>query len=478
MAHNQPNNEEANPAPLNAVPFRRDNPNPNEGNGPQQPAAPARRSRIPRGHFGVTSTGPIANAPAILELATSYDLSTVQREDTNIFVPDVQVMFHALSVCDQLMVANNQFLQSCPPWIPIVSQLYLSVLWNYHTMRVFVNSGHGIVHNVSYQNMTDALHLQDCVIPGPLVPFFQSIAAINGPFDWSGDVTPALPTFNEFWDHTHQSVSYNFARQIPHPALLLDQLSAFADSQPPENSTSTYDSFLWFDNIFNQPITEASVNHFLGPHSCCSYHVSQQQHNKAHHYWSIRLNDFIRTDFTAGHPPFTNINQFFGFTTQYGHAQISWFMQISLIMQVYCQYFTGSVPLRAILPTGIGAVAVRGQPRPSAVVRSWLYPRNRDIHSFSSAYESALRPIPETLAVTFRHSDHEIEEQAEQYAISTHTNINWSTVNNTRTNFPTILENQTHSGRYWSRMPHRIHDDVQVIDQYGPIITAYYRSQP
>ncbi|GKB11528.1 hypothetical protein Tco_0845451 [Tanacetum coccineum] len=87
--------------------------------------------------FSPTATvlllAPLLNSGApskMLELAAAYPMST----DT--FIPDSTMLFHVLSKCDATMSHNERFTCTSPAWLPIVSQLYISVLWNFMILTV------------------------------------------------------------------------------------------------------------------------------------------------------------------------------------------------------------------------------------------------------------------------------------------------------------------------------------------------------
>ncbi|CAI9275990.1 unnamed protein product [Lactuca saligna] len=151
----------------------------------------SRRSRSPLGLIPAVPSVAVTGIPVLLDGASDSPMHTINRRSPNLFIPDSQMMFNMLSVCDHMMTSTEEFLNSNPGWIPIVSQLYVSVLWVVHILRVFAKYGYGgaIIHNSICDYFVG---YEECMIPGPLVPFFQSIAAVNGPFDWIGDM-PTSP---------------------------------------------------------------------------------------------------------------------------------------------------------------------------------------------------------------------------------------------------------------------------------------------
>lgn len=463
---NNPNNPQGNPMP--------------EGNAPIIPAAaaaghqavpPQPRNRRPRradAHNAPTST----DAQAIFELAALCPLRTVQRDSPNTYIPDCQMMFHVLGICDQLMVPTERFTQSTPAWLPIVSQIYVSTLWITHIMKVQSNAGIGSRFRSLLSDLIDGLHLNECMIPGPLVPFFQAVTATNGHYDWSGDIVPVFPPFRAFWNNADSSIRQDFARLVPFPALMLDQLVRFSRTVP-QNGLLPYDTFLWYNEVFGLPFANLSRSYHLGPQLCGSLHSSRSQFSSAHRFWSNRLRNFDLIDLTEDH--FGGYLHFLGITSIADDtAQTSWFLQVSLAMQNYCRYFQGSTTLGSISTTGIGASAIYGTPTAARAVNYWYYPKRARIAPFSSAQIEALRPIPPTLQVTFRHADTQVEEQAEYYAILTHTNIDWSTLVNRSTSLNNVDITHIRSGRYWTALFHRTSNPVNIVDQFQQYISAVY----
>lgn len=441
-------------------------------------AAPnSRRSRSPLGLIPAALSVAVTGIPVLLDGATDYPMHTINRRSPNLFIPDSQMMFNMLSVCDHMMISTEEFLNSNPGWIPIVSQLYVSVLWVVHILRVFAKYGYGgaIIHNSIRDYFVG---YEECMIPGPLVPFFQSIAAVKGPFDWIGDILPCFPSFHEFWDNTTRSPSHNYARQIPFPALMLDQLARFGASVPETDQDSNYTTFQWYSNVFNIDFKDAENLYFVGPQTCGSLYVTQSQYDNARRFWASRLGNFTRLNFNPNQPNLTNFEQVLGFTIQNGTNQFSWFPVVAMVMGNYTRYFKESVPLKSIDIAGIGSTAIHGHPKRSATVSQWLYPPDNHITPFTSTRFEPLRPIPYDLDVTFSHAHHGIEKLAERYANIAFTNINWSKIDNDNDKFIGVEENAPfYTGDYWKMLPHRSTCPVSafsVSSLYTNVVASRY----
>lgn len=86
----------------------------------------------------------------------------------------------------------------------------------------------------------------------------------------------------------------------------------------------------------------------------------------------------LATDETAR---FISLLNLFGFEK----SQTNWFQYTCIVMNNYSKYFNGSVLLSSIIPTVLGAVAVRGVPSVHEATRSFLYPTDAEIEPFTSS---------------------------------------------------------------------------------------------
>lgn len=414
-------------------------------------------------------------APALMELASVYPLHKIQRQLPNGFIPDAQMLYHTLGLCDQMMNTTDQFTRSTPAWIPIVSQLYTAVLWHVMILRVYVSTGHGAFFNTLLKEFSECLNINECLVPGPLVPFFQALAAVNGPHDWTGDIVPAMPVTSLLWDSDDFTPRQAYARSMPQPVIMLDQLCAFANTAPAVGSNSTYSTFRWYSNVFNTQHAAVPPSTLLGPQMCGNLRTSAGQHDAARRFWNHIFNaSFTRVD--ANGEPLTDYVQLLGFVSQNRQFQIGWFQQVATTMQKYCQHFQGSVPLKAILPIGIGAVVTRGTPINETATANWLYPPAASLAPFLSSRPTPLRELPDSLRIEFSHSDHEIEELAEQYAMLTHTNMNWTEIP-TQNDWVRLLFTDTYIGNYWTLIPLRRSPAVSFKNQILQIVATYYHRQ-
>jgi len=258
---------------------------------------------------------------------------------------------------------------------------------------------------------------------------------------------------------------------------MLDQLKHFSSWNDPANvANSTYTTFHWYRNMFNVPIGAGISLYKVGPQSCGSLFCTQAQHDTARSFWASVLGDFVRINRAAGQLPLTDLLQLMGFRSQDGNLQVNWFQQVAITMQKYCQFFDGSVTLKSISPVGIGAVAVIGLPANTTSNRNWFYPTAPSLEAFASNRFAPRREIPSNLSITFEHSDPELEEQAEQFAVLAHTNMCWSNLT-TQHHWVAINDAQVHTGEYWNLSKFRHSPRINLKTQFAQLIASRYHQQ-
>ncbi|KAL3652375.1 hypothetical protein CASFOL_002056 [Castilleja foliolosa] len=419
--------------------------------------------------------GPLVASP-LLEIAAATPMRTIQLSNVNIFIPDAQMLFHVLSLCDSMMNSTNRFLKSSPAWLPIVSQLYVSVLWNTMILRVFVNSGYGTEYAHVLNLIRSHLCVDECMIPGPLVPFFQALSATKTPFNWIGDITPGLHSFRSMWNKTNFHPTAHVARQLPFPVIILDQLYAFAHFEPKNQNTSAYSTFRWYSNVFGLTDDVQNILHRMGPQLCGSLYTPQSQFDAARNIWkSIFQNGFNRV--VHDKDAFKDFNQLMGFISQDGLVQTDWFSHISVVMQKYAQHFNESAPLKSVSLTGLGSVSVFGTPVKQTLIRDWIYPAATEISPFTTERYSPRREIPATFSVIFGHANQTLEEEDEQFSIVTYTNINLAANNSVQNGHTAIDHTVTHQGHYWTIRPIGESNPVNLKGQYAQFIANRYHQR-
>ncbi|CAN6834369.1 unnamed protein product [Brassica oleracea] len=256
------------------------------------------RDRTPRGPVPQSPNHNIAPPKRLLPL----NLTSPSTLRFNSFVPDAQMLFHVLGICDQLMLTTTQFLRSS------------------HS-STSLSSGTSPSSATSFTTSPPATTLTA--------------------FSFNGTVTSSLKAFK----NTNR----------------------------------------------------------IGPQLCGSLFSTPQQTGSARAFWSSVFAGATRVNAAGETAPFTSILNLFGFE----NSQTNWFQYTCIVMHNYSKYFNGSVPLSSILPTELGAVAVRGAPSINEATRSFLYPTDAEIEPLTSSRFNPRRQIPFAMSVTFQHCEYD-----------------------------------------------------------------------
>lgn len=423
------------------------------------PAPAPKRTRAPRGPLPPpTTVASSVGVPALLELGAANPLYTIMRRDMNTFVPNAINMFYMLGICDMLMSTTDRFLRSTPSWLPIVSQYYISVLWIVQIIRIRIETRYGSPEEIEiFKELCEHLQIQNLLIPGPLVPFFAALASASADADWIGDFMPGLPTVAEMIG-THACLANQWQRVVPFPVFLLDMLKHFATEQADKVTHTGYE---WTRNIFGITSTPVDPNHVnvtwnrLGPNFVAPLYCSSSQFDAARAFWNVALNAGSYTRYTRANALLiNNFAQFLGFIDGAGLPRIMPFTIISTTMSKYAMFFNGSLALKSISPINLGAIIPRGLPTGHANVRNWLYPAAAPGAQTSATF-SAIHELPREYTVSFVHADRDLEEVAEQYAVTTFINVDLSQNNNAQNGWNQLAHDNSYVGSAWSFTPHR-----------------------
>jgi hypothetical protein len=416
-------------------------------------------------------------------------MHTVLETTTSLVIPCTIMLFQTLAEMDLLMATTHRFISSSPAWIPIVSQLYVAVLFFYATIRSQNEAGHIDAEQREFltvmEQIFDARTLR---IPGPLVPFFQTLGASNGPSDRFGNVSFGIPSTSVL--RVRQRNNYRFSSRVnfdlPNIIFLLDQLIRTLVTDP-----STVDnSDTWYFNVFNVAANAADrtartmynpvarVNHYVSANQLRSFYGQRAQ-------WTRNLPMHVtdqRSQYEVGNSQtILNLWQIIGFngiglqtTTGY-----HWFRLVATVMQPYTSYFRESVPFAAISPIGIGSVYIearffgitRNASRLLATVETTTSRSNAAVHRYVCI-------VPLGLQTVYEHVDDTIEALAEEYGMLCQLNANWTDINaHAPGTAQGPLRALTHYGPVFALPISRRSHIVEMPRALGANVAMYYHSQ-
>jgi len=268
------------------------------------------------------------------------------------------VLFALLAELDANMSNTYRFLQSAPNWIPLVSQAYISVLFYVHAFRVARESN--VITTEQFQLLQwfeSVYDFRTMMIPGPLVPVFQSMAYVSGPFEWIGNISPMIPDTARPVRNNSFAPNNDLTAVLPSVPLIVDQIQWFLSTF---NITAANEHFItdnFYSDVFGVPAapnafgeaaTYTPAARFLTGVSTSQYRAFKSQAT------SFRFPPRLAQ---SAYNTYMNWFEALRFKPDSATATLSyqWFSTMSATMQRYCQFVRGSVPMSAISLTGLGA---------------------------------------------------------------------------------------------------------------------------
>jgi hypothetical protein len=396
---------------------------------------PSKTSTI-KAYPSSSSAAPSKDIAPIMCLATQARFAPIARNTPTIVVPSSMHMFHALSLCDNLMATTPAFTNENASWIPYVSQAYVSVLFIYATLRAQAAAGAASHEQRHFLDLFERIHNpQTLMVPGPLVPFFQALAAASSYKANYGNITFGIRS--EITVDSLQMYCWtdNCHVLLPHLPMILDQI--IRTLLEPNNYAVDH-SDNWYSNIFGIPTAPGALTSplMLSPNARSNPLVTAS-HLRAFKeradIWAniLPFNDLVDGSiFEEDNLGPLNIWQSLGMTSLPGEIPrtFDWFPYMSLVMQKYCQHFKHSVPIASISPLGIGSVYVCATFTLAETHTVMPNPIATRI-SRSDHVTQRFNNYPISDVAPFRsHPDESLEQLAEEYGILAVLHTNWNQI--------------------------------------------------
>nr|ATS94414.1 coat protein [Podosphaera prunicola partitivirus 3] len=343
---------------------------------PSVPVAPppSKRSFAPKTYVPSSVEGPNGLSQMLSAVAEVNFSSNADLRRPNYVVPNCTIMFQVLMICDTQMSHTKRYTDANPDWHPFVSQLYISVLIYYHTLKC-----QSVGNQVSQQSrdFLEYLEFQFQVshlkIPGPLVPFFQALAACSGPNDHYDNVTYGVPDQLLVSQATHYLAANRVNQHLPSVTLILDQFMRLINRFAPVGAAPA-------------PITlDVTDSHYLDIYGVAAAAEAENAEcmkccnarNEINVALGTMQGFFGTTNLWRSVLPFSpgtntsmyvngnnqnvlGFDQYLGFRGIGDHSNrtYAWFREVSRIMQPYSDFFRDSVSLGSINTSGIGAIYI------------------------------------------------------------------------------------------------------------------------
>lgn len=408
---------------------------------------------------------------------------TVQKKAISTYVPSFIALAVVINQMNFTMAYTHRFLQSAPAWSPFITPLYIGILFIIQTLRAQREVGDISADELwlleGFERMYD---LRSLLIPGPLVPYFQALAAFSGPFEHLGDVCPRLPT-------TYPTATdyYCFAnglgKLLPNIPLYMDALLKtkvqFTNPTTATNAATLHPSFgntmkYFWHNIHSANVTnsQAQSTAMLSPAAWITPHFTEQQYNTyeaIHNHYGFPAPLNVTTSGNM-----TSLAQFMRFYAPGdSNTFFPWFQNVSSMMQRYSQFFKESVPLSAIPPAGTAS----GLPvwRFSANANLTTNPTRHNALTATadaSGHPAYYSPVHlHSLAATGHHGDETLEEITEQNSALALVNVDVVTLTTWTTPTNAHIRND---GPVWSLPTVRSSPTVDYANAIGQTISLHY----
>ncbi|CAQ53730.1 coat protein [Chondrostereum purpureum cryptic virus 1] len=295
----------------------------------------------------------------ITRIAICYPMSTDSVLVPSWFLPSSRYLYRIVQEMDIIMLNTHRFTQSVHAWSPLVSRVYIAVLFWIQTIRCMQATGFLPREGIAFINeLLQDFPARTLVVPGPLVSLFRSLCASSPSFGTYGDVFPAFETAG-IGASPANCFTLNSARfpqwymLMPNVALLLDQLTCF--TQACVNNPATIGDFVIGDDLFGTPFDGTIGSHRqqrVAPGMTEPvYFNTKAAENHASMRNLMALPTRLNYDPQNATP--LTLNEMFRFNTDK-----RWFSRIISTMTVYSKFFDGSVTLYECPPVGPPAAQV------------------------------------------------------------------------------------------------------------------------
>jgi len=393
------------------------------------------------------------------------------------------------------MSHTKRFTDANPDWHPFVSQLYIGILVYYHVLKT-----QSIGNQISQEQrlflefLDNEFNVAHAKIPGPLVPFFQALAACSGPNDHYGNVTFGIPNNLNASQANHYLAQNRYNAHLPSIIFILDQfmrlINRFAPvgAAPAQLTLAITDSHYLDIYGVNAAVGAANEVAMKTPNARVEINVSlaaMQGFFGTTNLWRSVLPFATATnqsEYVAGNSQASlAFDQYLGFrgasnatnTITYG-----WFREVGRIMQPYSDFFRDSVSLGSINTSGIGAIYIESQFVASA--------NNATLLTHALAVRDVRYQAPGTMRyvitnlidveMQYRTRETGLDLVAEQMGLLTAYNTEWAVNGLAASVFPGPITGNVIIGPVFNRSIEYVTRTLMPLRYYGNLISGYYHT--
>ncbi|BCY26957.1 coat protein [Rhizoctonia oryzae-sativae partitivirus 3] len=363
-------------------------------------------------------------------------------------VPNFMMFFYVLGLMDNQMAHTKRFTDANPDWIFFVSQLYYSVLLFYFTLKCQLTGAQISNEQLLFlEFIENNFDIKNAKIAGPLVPFFQSLAANAGPTKAFGNLVFGIPNNLEVTQANHFLFNNRLNANLPSVIFILDQMMRYinnfapvapANAAPVSANMNTTDQFYF--NIFGTAAANASANRI-----CMHTPSARSEPQLPTHVASGFLGSSNVWRSSLPFDPATNnstytsgnganalaLDQILGFRGFGGtvNSTFTWFTQVGRLMQPYADFWKDSGSLGAISTSGIGIGYIITRPAPGAANVVAREITVRDVRYMPAGTPRYQIVEYSTFQVYAEHSEENLDLVTEQQGLLCQLDFDWTPVN-------------------------------------------------
>lgn len=488
-----------------AIPATQQGPPPSRAAAAPQPADNTKRpdkERTQR-NFAARQIAPQSSSSSgvsrMLSAVADLPFSSIRRDTTTYVVPCFVQFFYVLYLMDAQMVHTKRFTDANHDWMPFVSQLYFTVLIHYH---VLVCQKIGASISIDQQQFLDWIesnftNIGNFKIPGPLVPFFQALAANGGPNSDFGNVVFGLPNNVTVSQNSQYLLENRLNANIPSAIVILDQFMSWIHVVAPMNAVAPAVSLsmtdYFYTHVYNEAIVAGNDREVImqTPNARQPIPMTMsivQNFQASVGTWHSALpfntaNANTHSQYTTGiNPSALTFAQYLGLqgVGPNAHRMYDWFTQCSRIMQPYGDFFRDTVSLGAISTVGIGSIYVISSPPPTTANAN-VYtaaPNVRPVRHLAAAtnrYDRLPYNIDNTVAA--EHPIEYLDLVTEQLGLTTQLNFNWTIINGAPgTAYPGPIRGNAAVGPVEELPAYRRRTPVNVANALPTLISGYFHT--
>lgn len=453
---------------------------------------PSKRSFAPKQFASSSIDGPKGLSEMLSAVAEVNFSANTDLRVPNYVVPNSIFLFQVLMMCDTQMSHTKRYTDANPDWHPFVSQLYFAILVYYHTLKCQKVGNNITQEQLDFLEFLDnQFNVSHLKIPGPLVPFFQALAACSGPNDHYSNVTFGIPFDLDVNQRNHFLAANRMNAHIPSVIFILDQfmrlINRFAPvgAAPQAIALDVTDSH--YIDIYGVP---AAAN---APNAICmktctarseinvSLSAMQSFFGTTNLWRSVLPFDPATNQsmYVAGNNQNTlRFDQILGFRGigNYSNHSYPWFREVARTMQPYSDFFRDSVSLGSINTSGIGAIYIEAgfnNTHENALALNDAV-AIRDVRYRAAGLSRYLIPSLTDIVVQYSTQEDGLDTVAKQLGTLTTFNTHWFVNNNGMSVLPGPITGHVIIGPVFQRQLQYLSRPWTPLRYFSNIISGYY----